>query len=181
MIKGLFVLADGFEDTEALTTRDVLLRAGIEIVTCSIKDETSVVSSFGVEMFADINCNNLNFSEYDFICLPGGGNGVRKLYSSSFVKDALKHFENKYMFAICAAPAVLGKYGYLNNKRFTCYPGFEDGILGKYNGDEGVVIDGNIITAKSMYYSIPFALAIVEVLLGKDESNKLEEILKGNN
>ena len=75
----------------------------------------------------------------------------------------------------------MGKYGYLNNKRFTCYPGFEDGILGKYNGDEGVVIDGNIITAKSMYYSIPFALAIVEVLLGKDESNKLEEILKGNN
>ena len=53
MVKGLFVLADGFEDTEALTTRDVLLRAGIEIVTCSIKDETSVVSSFGVEMFAD--------------------------------------------------------------------------------------------------------------------------------
>ena len=77
MVKGLFVLADGFEDTEALTTRDVLLRAGMEIVTCSIKDETSVVSSFGVEMFADINCNNLNFNEYDFICLPVCGNGCR--------------------------------------------------------------------------------------------------------
>ena len=45
-MKGLFILADGFEDTEALTTRDVLLRAGFDIVNCSIKDETSVTTSF---------------------------------------------------------------------------------------------------------------------------------------
>ncbi|MGM9858566.1 MAG: DJ-1 family glyoxalase III [Bacilli bacterium] len=181
MKKGLFVLADGFEDTEALATRDVLLRSGMEIVTCSIKDETSVVSSFGVEVFADINCNNINFDEFDFICLPGGGNAVRRLYSSSFVKSALEHFENKYMFAICAAPAVLGKYGYLNNKKFTCYPGFEDGILGQYEQNEGVVIDGNVVTAKSMYYSIPFALGIVKLLQGSEEALNLEETLKGNN
>ena len=47
MKRGLLLLADGFEDTEALTTRDVLIRAGIEITTASITDRLEVESSFG--------------------------------------------------------------------------------------------------------------------------------------
>ena len=180
-MKGLFILADGFEDTEALTTRDVLLRAGFDIVTCSIKDETSVTTSFGIDLFSDISCNNVNPTDYDFIVLPGGGGGVRKLYSSNFVKDTLVYFENKYMFAICAAPAVLGKYGYLNNKNFTCFPGFEEGINGHYNDKDGVVVDGNIITARSMFYSIEFGLAITKLLLGEAKAEEVERNLKGLN
>ena len=52
-MRGLLLLADGFEDTEALTTRDVLTRAGIEITTASISDYQQVQSSFGVEVLAD--------------------------------------------------------------------------------------------------------------------------------
>ena len=38
MIKGLILLADGFEDSEALCTRDVLIRSGIVVETASIKN-----------------------------------------------------------------------------------------------------------------------------------------------
>ena len=52
-MRGLLLLADGFEDTEALTTRDVLTRAGIEVTTASITDRLEVESSFGVHVLAD--------------------------------------------------------------------------------------------------------------------------------
>ena len=75
MIKrGLILLADGFEDTEALTTRDVLIRAGIEITTASITDRLEVQSSFGVHVLADALLKLMfDLEPYDFIILPGGG------------------------------------------------------------------------------------------------------------
>lgn len=178
-MKGLMLLADGFEDTEALTTRDVLIRAGFDIVTCSVKNEDAVISSFGVETKTDITFRSVYYDEYDFVILPGGGRGTRTLFTSEFVKETLKHFKDKYMYAICAAPMILGRNGYLENKHFTCFPGFEEGINGIYEPDKGVVVDGNVITAHSMFYSIEFALAIIEQLEGKEKANEVLIGLKG--
>lgn len=178
-MKGLMLLADGFEDTEALSTRDVLIRGGIDMITCSVKNEPAVMSSMGIELYADTTYRGVTLDDYDFIVLPGGGGGTRILYTSEFVKDALKHFENKLMCAICAAPSVLGKYGYLNNKKFVCFPGFEDGIMGHYQSDGTVVVDGNIITARSMYYSIEFGLTILKTLLGEEACKKALVGMKG--
>jgi len=180
-MRGLILLADGFEDTEALTTRDVLLRAGIEAYTASITNNNIVTSSFGLKVAADTIISNItDFSSFDFIVLPGGGRGTANLANSEEVRKILSVFskQNKIMCAICAAPSVLGKYGYLKNRKYTCFAGFNEGIDGIFTQNE-VEKDGNIITARSMQYSIPFALTIIETLLGKDVKEKVQYGLIG--
>lgn len=180
-MRGLILLADGFEDTEALTTRDVLIRAGIEITTASITDYLQVQSSFGVEVLADSLLKLIfDINPYDFLVLPGGGRGTKNLESSELVKDYINLFKtrNKLICAICAAPSILGKMGLLKNVKYTCFAGFNEGIEGIFTGNE-VEHDGNFITARSMNYSIPFALEIIETILGKETKEKVIIGLQG--
>ena len=84
------------------------------------------------------------------------------------------------MSAICAAPFLIGRLGYLKDKDYTVHPGFEDQIIGgNYLRNQGVVKSDNIITAKSMYYSIEFGLQIYEYFFGKDARNSLEKACQG--
>ena len=49
MIKGLMLLADGFEETEAISTHDILTRTHeIEVTYVSISDSLFVKSSMGL-------------------------------------------------------------------------------------------------------------------------------------
>ena len=167
-MRGLMLLADGFEDTEALTTRDVLLRAGIEVTTASISDSLQVESSFGVEVLADALLKLIfDTTPYDFLVLPGGGRGTKNLENSDLVSIYIDKFvkSNKLVCAICAAPSILGHLGYLSGLRYTCFAGFNEGIDGIFTGNE-VEHDHQFITARSMAYSIPFALEIIRTLLG---------------
>lgn len=178
---GLILLANGFEDTEALTTRDVLIRGGIKITTASIDDNNIVTSSFGVKVIVDTLLKNIkDYLIFDFIVLPGGGRGTQNLKDSIAVKNILFDFynNNKLLCAICAAPSILGKYGFLKNKKYTCFAGFNQDVIGNFTGNE-VEIDENIITARSMKYSIDFGLVIIEKLLGKDARDKVLISLKG--
>ena len=180
-MRGLILLADGFEDTEALTTRDVLMRAGIEITTASITDRLEVESSFGLHVLADALLKLIfDTTPYDFIVLPGGGRGTRNLGESPLVTQYIEKFvkANKLVCAICAAPSVVGKLGYLANEKYTCFAGFNQGFAGEFTGNE-VEVSGNFITARSMRYSVPFALAIIERLLGKEAKAKVEVGLNG--
>ena len=177
------LLADGFEDTEALTTRDVLLRAGIEVTTASISDRLEVQSSFGIHILCDALLKLIfDTNPYDGIILPGGGRGTRNLSDSPLVEQYLQKFfsKNKLLCAICAAPSILGKYGYLVGHKYTCFAGFNEEIVGDFTESE-VEVSGNIITARSMQYSIPFALAIVEKLLGREVKEKVQIGLRGLN
>ena len=180
-MRGLLLLADGFEDTEALTTRDVLTRAGIEITTASITDRLEVESSFGVHVLADALLKLIfDTTPYDFLVLPGGGRGTRNLFECPLVPMYIEKFvkANKLVCAICAAPSILGKLGYLANEKYTCFAGCNVGIAGNFTGNE-VEVSGNFITARSMKYSIPFALTIIEKLLGKEIAEKVDLGLKG--
>ena len=178
---GLMLLGHGFEDNEALTTRDVLLRAKINVYTTSLDDSKVVVSSHGLAVMSDLNLKQAINLDYDFIILPGGLKGVNNILAS---KEALSLIEkmnahHKLIFAICAAPSILIKLGLLKGVPFTCFPGFENGNEETYLKDEGVVISERFITAKSMYYSIDFALAIIEKLLGKEKRTQVLKSLKG--
>ena len=75
------------------------------------------------------------------------------------------------MYAICAAPSILGKYGYLKGLNYTVYPGFE----GEYGNlvNEGVIQDKNMITGRAMAFTIEFALKIVEARCGKEVADKV--------
>lgn len=178
---GLLLLADGFEDTEALTTRDVLIRSGMKITNACIANDTLVTSSHGISFsIGNVLLKDLNFDDYDFLILPGGGRGTQNLLSSELVANTVHHFmkANKFVCAICAAPMVLAKLGYLHNKEFTCYRGCEEGLNGNFTGEK-VVRVGNIITGRSMFASVDFALEIIEALQGKAQREKIFDQING--
>ena len=174
-MKVLMLYADGFEDVEAIATRDVLVRAGIEVIDAKIKEDSQiVVSSHKMSLTGFLSVKNLNVEEFSALILPGGSRGVNNLLQSNDVDRLVKEFDNvhKWVCAICAAPMVLAKNGLLHNKRYTCYPGCNEGLDGIYTGEEVVVTD-NIVTARSMLYSVPFGLKIVELLVNKETSDRV--------
>ena len=77
------------------------------------------------------------------------------------------------MCAICAAPKVLGKFGYLDGKKATCFPGFEDTLTGATFTGERVNVDENVITSKGMGTAMDFSLAILEYLKDKETADKM--------
>ena len=180
-MKVLMLFADGFEDVEAIATRDVLIRAGINVIDAKINENSQIVaSSHKMSLTSFMDIKNVNSEEYEAIILPGGSKGVNNLLSSNEVDHLVKEFNDKHKWvcAICAAPMVLGQNNLLKGKRFTCYPGCETGIDGIYTGEE-VVVDDNIVTARSMLFSIPFGLKIVELISSKDVSDKVERQIAG--
>lgn len=179
-MKLLMVFADGFEDVEAIATRDVLIRAGIEVVDASLNSDGTVIASHKLCLNGLKRLSEVNLSEFRGIILPGGSRGVNNLLYSKEVISLVRRFyeEEKLVCAICAAPMVLGKAGILKDKRFTCYPGCEVGLEGIYTGEEVVVLD-RIITGRSMLYSIPFGLAIIEKLLGKETRDRIYNQIAG--
>ena len=180
-MKVLIIYADGFEDVEALATRDVLVRAKIDVIDAKINEDNEIVtSSHNLSIKGFKSLNNIDVNDFDAVILPGGSRGVNNLLKSDKVISLLKEFANKdkLVCAICAAPMVLNKAGLLKEKRFTCYPGCEIGLEGIYTGEEVVVLD-KIITARSMMYSIPFGLAIIEKLLGKEKREQIYKQISG--
>lgn len=180
-MKVLIIYADGFEDVEALATRDVLVRAKIDVIDAKMNEDNEIVtSSHNLSINGFKSLNNIDVNNFDAIILPGGSRGVNNLLKSDKVISLVKEFANKdkLVCAICAAPMVLNKAGLLKEKRFTCYPGCEKGLEGIYTGEEVVVLD-KIITARSMLYSIPFGLAIIEKLLGKEARDTIYRQIAG--
>ncbi len=180
-MKVLILYADGFEDVEALATRDVLVRSRIEVTDVKINRNNQIVtSSHNLSLVGFLDIKNIKVDEYDAIILPGGSRGVNNLLNSKEVISLVKEFalKDKLVCAICAAPMVLSKAGLLKDKRFTCYPGCEEGLEGIYTGEEVVVLD-KLITARSMMYSIPFGLAIIEKLLGKEKREQIYQQISG--
>ena len=177
----LIIYADGFEDVEALATRDVLVRAGFNVYDAKINDnEQLVISSHKVALSGFKSLKNINISDFDAVVIPGGSRGVANLLNSELTIKTLQEAYrlNKFVCAICAGPMVLSKAGVLNGHTYTCYPGCEVGLLGTYTGKE-VEVSEKIITARSMMYSIPFGLKIIELLGSKELSDKINRQISG--
>lgn len=160
-------LADGFEEVEALCPLDILRRAGLEVTTVGVGGRDMIVGAHGIAVQADIPDVMYRDSTPEMIILPGGMPGSTNLDESKTVDAALRVAAKKgaFLCAICAAPLVLGKRGYLEGKRAVCYPGFEEFLAGaEVSESETVVRDGNIITAKGMGAAFEFGLELVRAL-----------------
>lgn len=170
-------LANGFEEVEALAPLDLLRRAGCDVTTVAVGGGDTVVGSHGISVGADIPDTMFRDSKPEMIILPGGMPGTKHLDASRTVDAALRSAANTgaYIAAICAAPMVLGKRGYLKGKAAVCFPGFEEYLEGAILQPKGVkvVTDGKIITAVGMGAATEFGLALVRVLKGDEAANAL--------
>ena len=169
-------LANGFEEIEALCPLDLLRRAGLQVTTVGIGGDL-ITGSHGISVHADIPDTMYRDSKPDMVILPGGMPGSKNLDESRIVDSALRAAASSggYLAAICAAPMVLGKRGYLEGKNATCFPGFEEYLKGATLAPEGVrvVTDGKVITAAGMGVALEFGLALVRVLKGNDAAEEL--------
>ncbi len=171
-------LANGFEETEAIAPLDLCRRAGVEVKTVAVGTPDGglyVEGAHGITVKADIHESSINPDVPNGVILPGGMPGADNLYASDTVAAALEAVgkKNGLIAAICAAPYILGKRGYLRGKRAVCFPGFEGELIGATVEASPAVTDGNIITGKAMGGAIPFGLAIVSYLCGKEKADAI--------
>jgi 4-methyl-5(b-hydroxyethyl)-thiazole monophosphate biosynthesis len=168
-------LANGFEEIEALYTLDVLRRAGIEIKTVGVSSEVAT-GSHNIPVVCDITKDMLPLTDdFDMIILPGGMPGSTNLDNDPVVNKYIDLAVNggKLICAICAAPFILGKRGILKGKRATCFPGFEEYLIGADVTGERTVTDGRYITGQAMGAATEFSLALVKALKGEYAANEL--------
>ena len=127
MKKVAVLLAEGFETIEALTSVDILRRAGVTCTTFGI-NEVEVTTSHSITIRADEVLNDEIYN-YDVVILPGGMPGAVNLRDNEKVNEIVKKFydEGKIVAAICAAPQTLEQFGILDDKKCTSYPGFIKG------------------------------------------------------
>ena len=199
-------LAPGFEEVEALAPLDLLRRAGLEVVTVAIReaktnqlidklgrlgvsatnlwdDDRTVTGSHGIPVTADITeaalPGRLARASLEAVILPGGMPGTTNLDASPVVEKTLELAAAKdaYLCAICAAPLVLGKRGYLNGKRATCFPGFEEYLTGATVGGK-VIRDGKIITAAGMGVAQEFGLEMISALVSPEKAGEIRAAIQ---
>ena len=175
MKKVILMLAEGFEEIEAITVVDVLRRANIVCDMCSI-DKESVTGAHNIAVKADCHIDDINVLEYDAIVLPGGLPGATNLRDERVAKFAKELNDNgKIVAAICAAPETLELFGLLKNKKCTSYPGFITNREEVTYIEDVVVVDDNIITSRGPATSIIFGLTIMNELGYKEEAKEIKE------
>ncbi len=169
------LLADGFEDIEALAPTDILRRAEIDVKTVGIENKT-VTSAHGVTVLTDILIDEVSKEDMTMLVLPGGA-GHTNLDSSDKVHNLIDYAANNeiYIAAICASPSIIGKRGLLAGKKYTCFPGFEKFVTDGIFTGEKAVWDGKFLTAKGAGAASDFGFKMVEIFKGLKTAQQLKE------
>jgi protein deglycase len=162
----IIVLADGFEEIEAITPIDLMRRADINVLVCGLSS-LEVRGSHNVVVKAErLFPPDPELS--DALVLPGGPGHKILLNSPVVLAWTEKMFKaEKLCAAICAAPSVFGKAGILAGKKATCFPGTEDKLGDAVFISRPVVVDGNVITSRGAGTAVQFSLEIITYLAGK--------------
>lgn len=173
-------LAEGFEETEAITPADILRRCRKELRTVGVGAKT-ITSSHGFPIVCDITDDEISLDdELEMVILPGGLRGTENLENSEIVKKTLEFCRDndRYIAAICAAPRILGHMGLLEGKKAVCYRGFEKELYGadvQSCAAVAAVADGKIITARGAGASAEFGLKIVETLISSEKAAEIAD------
>ncbi|BDV03690.1 MAG: thiazole biosynthesis protein ThiJ [Candidatus Hepatoplasma scabrum] len=176
----LIIAADGYEDLEFTASFDILQRWGFNIDVAYLlqKDKDHVTSACGLNIIVKETLNSIipKLDNYDYLMIPGGDGNVTRLDNSEDTSKILAHFisKNKKIAAICAAPTLLAKRGYLKGKYAICYPNKKYQSILIANGakiknlnckaeqDCSTIIDGNIITGLDFRTAVKFADNLVK-------------------
>ena len=167
----IVLLANGFEEIEALTPVDMLRRAGLEVKTVGVSGRAPT-GAHGIAVICDALPDEIDLSKVTMAIFPGGMPGATNLDKSKFTDKVISAVikNNGHLAAICAAPLILGRRGLLNGKRATCYPGFEKELRGATIIDAGCVTDGSITTAKAMGSALDFAEELISICKGQEKA-----------
>ena len=174
MAQAAVLLANGFEEIEAVTIIDVLRRGGITVKSAALEGD-SAIGSHDIRVAADCSIDDLDVAELDAVVLPGGLPGAERLRDDARVKQLLQAAAEarKLVCAICAAPIALDAAGVIEGRRATSYPGvsLQDA---EYSTDR-VVEEDHIITSRGPGTALEFSLALVRRLGGHEKATELRQ------
>ncbi len=171
----LAILAEGFEEIEALAPIDLLRRAGAEVTVAALGGDIHVTGRDHITVHADTTLAAAESASFDCLFLPGGP-GTRHLRADPRVKAlALRQqAAGKWIAAICAAPTVLHDAGLLAGRRYTAHFSVENELPNVLR-HERVVIDGNLITSRGAGTALEFGLQVIEHLFSPEKAREVAD------
>ncbi len=183
MKNALVILAEGFEELEAVTIMDLLVRANIEVTSVGL-NPGPITASRQTVILPSAHIDDIDPGAFDIVILPGGLPGADYLAGDPrvirLVQQQVK--ENKFVAAICAAPRVLVKAGVCHDKTICCYPGSLDHLDTSHIEitSNAVCADLPIITSRGPGTAMDFALHLIELLEGEEKRQNVEDALVRN-
>ena len=193
-MKALLPVATGNEEIEICALVDVLRRACIDVTVASVEAREMVVLQQGLRIVPDAKLENVANETWDAIVMPGGVPGAMNLGESELLKSIIQrhHANGGLLGAICLSPAlVLKQAGVLEHaKKVTGNPlaiktrdqAWPADVFTQLLGDAFdsslrvcVDRDNNIVTSQTPGTAIEYALAIVELLRGKEVASKISD------
>lgn len=169
----LAILAEGFEEVEAIAPIDLLRRAGAEVTVAALGDNIHVTGRSGITMHADTPLSSVEHKLFDCVFLPGGP-GVKQLRADRRVSALLIRHQSatRWIAAICAAPTVLNDAGMLKGRRYTAHFSVANELPAILSG-ERVVADGPILTSRGAGTATDFGLFLIEKLFTRERSAEI--------
>lgn len=171
------LLAEGFEEAEAVIVVDVLRRLNIDVVKLSCQDRLELRTYHNIRMFADVLLERQMDTLFDAVVIPGGPQGTVNLAANPMVVEFIRRHDEagKLICPICSAAArVLGGNNLLKGRKYVCsgdlYQHFDDGVY----VDQKIVEDGNLISAKGLGVAFDFAFHIGYRLTGDREDTDFQ-------
>ena len=169
--KILILSTDGFEESELFGPREILQRAGAEVVLASptrTPIQATVHDDPGKTIRPDITVKDVQVGNYDALILPGGVRNPDALRTDRDAVDLIRAFADagKPVAAICHGPWLLVEADLLRGRKATSWPSIRTDLrnAGADWVDGPAVTDGNIVTSRKPDDIEAFTAAIVRLV-----------------
>lgn len=153
--KAALLVAQGVQDEEYIYPYYRLQEAGFDldvILSPSIK-YPNPTGKYGIPIQYNMASYNIDLTRsYEILIVTGGWQApeIMRLDSNILTLIQMANSQNKIIGAICHGSQVLISAKVVDKRRMTCYTGIKDDLqnAGAIYVDQGVVVDGNLITAQ---------------------------------
>ena len=148
------VAGQGFGDPQVIKAAQLLRQRGARVAVIGVGDVPAVALAGrqGALLKPDIMVKDANSLGIDAVYVPGG-DAIARLMTDERVLTLLLEMNSlgKPIGASCSGVAVLAAAGLISGKRVTGNTGIKERLekAGAIYLDQGVVVDHNIVTAKS--------------------------------
>lgn len=171
---------DGFEQSELLEPKKALEEAGAEVDIVSLKKGDIRAwnnGDWGKAIPVDVTVDEVDFSDYVGLVLPGGVLNPDKLRMDEKAMEFVSEFANngKPIAAICHGPWSLVETNILEDRTVTSWPSLKTDLInaGARWIDHEVVVDRGLVTSRKPEDLPAFNQKMIEEFIeGRHETSK---------